>query len=256
MTRHASVFLTAALLAATASPASAQDGGPAPLLEASAEPVYPLDAYPEPAHAAGAYFHENEAGAPYARHHYPAAGLPPVPSVGYTEEDRRAWLDDCRAEYYGEGERDGGIIGGILGAVTGGIIGNRVADGERLGGTLLGAGVGGLAGLAIGAAIGAATDREEIDECEAYLRRYESGYRHGWPKHPYPYGYPTHGYPVMMVPVKIETRYVYSEPIRHEKDIVVEEWIEEDVVETKIVSQPTKYVKPKAEKGKTVRSSK
>jgi hypothetical protein len=206
-------------------------------------------------------------GAPYYDHedYRDGPGLPPMPSVGYTAADRDDWLSECRETYYGEGKRTGGIIGGLLGAIGGGILGHEVTNGSRtrrIGGTLIGAGIGGLAGLAIGSAIGAAGDEERIDECEAYLQRWQGGYRPG-PGYGYPagYGYGYYGYTTVMVPVQVQAAYTYSAPIRREHEYVIEEIIEEKVVVpatkyTKYIEQapapapapaPAKYVK-----GKTV----
>jgi len=143
----------------------------------------------------------------------------PARQLGYTEEQRDAWLTECRLlysrdsyydrGYYGRGrhddDADGGIIGGLLGAVIGGIAGNRIADGERLGGTLIGAGLGGLAGAVIGSAIDAADGDDDYDYheagedswasqyCNAYLRRYEAGATAGH------YTHAAYAQPVMMV---------------------------------------------------------
>ena len=272
MMRHTFTALAAALLACGASPVAAQNGEdlpPMPPLPApqAAQPAYPAAPAGMPAHALPAYPggpYPGEAVHPGDVAEYPPP-LPPVPSVGYTAADREAWLGDCRAEYYGEDERKGGFLGGLLGAVTGGLIGHEVTGGSdtrRIGGTLIGAGVGGLAGLAIGSVIGAASDHERIDECEAYLRRYEAGYGHDRPGYRYhqAYGHAAYGYPMtmMMVPVQIQTHYSYSEPIRRHKEIEVEEWVEEKVVETTAARRPGKYVKaaPATKLVKTVRSTK
>ena len=178
----------------------------------------------------------------------PAAygGLPPVPSIGYTQDQRDAWLADCRQQYSGS-KKKGGLIGGLLGAIGGGIAGHELTDGSktrRLGGTLIGAGVGGLVGAAIGSAIGGAADRKDMDECEAYLQHYTGGYQYG---NGYGYGYGYGGYVTVMVPVQVQGAYTYSAPTRHETSYVVEEVIEEkvDVPQTKYVKAVpvTKYVK-------------
>ncbi|WP_305097571.1 hypothetical protein [Croceibacterium aestuarii] len=190
---------------------------------------------------------------------YPAVqGLPPVPSVGYTRDQREAWLADCRQQYYGPKKKNGGIIGGLLGMVGGGIAGHELTDGprtRRIGGTLIGAGVGGLVGAAIGSAIGAAADREDMDECEAYLSHYTGGYGLGpMPAAPaygpgYGYGYGYGGYVTIMVPVPMQPTYIYTAPTRHETRYVTEEVVEERIAapRTKYVRtiQPTKYIKAK-----------
>lgn len=71
---------------------------------------------------------------------------------------------------------------------------------------------------------------------------------------PAPCGCAGYGYPVMWVRVPIETRYSYSEPVRHEKTIV-----EERTVHETVPARRTKYVPPpatKMTKGKIVRSAK
>lgn len=121
-----------------------------------------------------------------------------APRLGYSNEQREAWLSDCRIVMRGdEGYHDdsryededdnGGLLGGLLGAVVGGVAGNRIGgSGDRLAGTLIGAGIGGIAGAVIGSAIGGEDDDRGYDEreangawagdyCEAYLRRYEAG---------------------------------------------------------------------------------
>ena len=167
--------------------------------------------------------------------------------IGYPPDQRAAWLEDCRAAYYdGAGRRRGEIVGGVLGAVAGGVAGNRIADGAGLGGTLIGAGVGGLAGAAIGGAIGGERDRDRLDECEAYLLRYEQSFAGGQGAHGYGYG------PVMWVKVPI---------IRKRSDCncerMVEEWIEEEEIAP--APAPVKRVRirqPAPVKTKTVRYAK
>ena len=86
---------------------------------------------------------------------------------------------------------------------------------------------------AIGGAIGSESDRDRLDECEAYLLRHEQGYRgpvyaqaHGYPQghaqgaYGYHYPYP---YPVMWVKVPIVT-----ERRGCGCETVVEEWVEEE----------------------------
>jgi len=66
----------------------------------------------------------------------------------------------------------------------------------------------------------------------------------------------------MWMPVPVETRYRYSAPIRHEREIVEERVVREKVVETKTVpvKRETKYVKSaprtKYTKDKVVRTTK
>ena len=227
MTIRTASWLAAAVLAATAAPAFAQDGpyhpGPPPPLPQADEEAWDED-YAEDAYEdEGAEWREH----PVPHRTHQGRGLPPLvvaPAMGYSAAQRGAWLAQCRAAYHdASGRRRGEAIGGVLGAVAGGVAGNRIADGERLGGTLIGAGVGGLAGAAIGGAIGAASDRDEIDACEAYLLRYEQSYDgHGAVPGAHGYGYP-YG-PVMWVKVPIVTH-------RHGRDCgcetVVEEWVEE-----------------------------
>jgi hypothetical protein len=54
--------------------------------------------------------------------------------------------------------------------------------------------------------------------------------------------------PVMWVPVPIQTRYSYSPPIRHDREVVEEKVISERVAETVTapVKRETKYVKSSA----------
>ena len=283
MKRALATLFLATAVSAIAAPAVAQDGYHLP------PPPPPMAGYPQvdyapaPVTAPAEVYYESAAvpypGGPvpgpapilHAQHHaqggyHGGPGLPPLPSVGYTAADRDAWLADCRTTYYGEGKRNGGIIGGLLGAIGGGIVGHEVTNGNRtrrIGGTLIGAGVGGLAGLAIGAAIGAATDRDErIDECEAYLRRWQGGYLPAGAGYGYQqgYGYGYHGYTTVMVPVQVQSGYTYSAPIRRENSYVIKDVIEERVVPATKYVRATKYVKAapatKYVTGKTVRRTK
>jgi hypothetical protein len=86
---------------------------------------------------------------------------------------------------------------------------------------------------------------EDFDDCEPHPEPFGMGYRHGGPGPAYHYrhGYPGYAVPVMWVPVKIKTRYVYSEPLRREKEVVVEEWVEDEVVERKTLSRSRKASK-------------
>ncbi|MXO60508.1 hypothetical protein GRI89_13260 [Altererythrobacter salegens] len=277
MKRVTSLLLAASGLAMVASPALAQDSytlppppppvvyQPAPVQQAPA--VMPVQTYPAApmpqVQYQGQYEGQVQAIGPVRQYGYGAVqypqpapqyappvtqypaeypaqtGLPPVPTVGYTLQQREAWLADCRRRYYGEKKKSGGLIGGLLGAIGGGIAGHEVTNGSshrRLGGTLIGAGVGGLLGAAIGSAIGAASDRDDIDECEAYLNNYTGGYGPGPAYGPYGYGYT--GYVTVMVPVATQATYTYSAPTRRETQYVTEE-----IVEEKVVVPQTKYVR-------------
>ena len=174
-------------------------------------------------------------------------------TLGYSPEDREAWLADCRVLYLGDdgyyGERDerdgdGNLIGGLLGAIVGGIAGNRIAGrGDRLPGTILGAGIGGVAGLAIGSVIDAVSggdddDRYEYDDreyadaaqyCEAYLRRYESGGG---------YAHAVYAQPVMMAPATQLVR----RPGRY-REVVREEWVDVPVA---VTPRPARRAAPRA----------
>jgi hypothetical protein len=223
MTIRSASLLAAAALAAATAPALAQDRGydpgPPPPLPAWDDEweEYPDDEYGDDEDVRE--HHRDRAGHPGMRGHGPRHPM------GYPLEHRAAWLEQCRAAYYDEsGRRRGQVIGGLLGAVAGGVAGSEIAEGDdNLGGTLIGAGVGGLAGAAVGGAIGAETDRERIDECEAYLLRHEqsyAGYGHAAGAYGYHYPYP---YPVMWVKVPVVT-----ERGDCGCESVVEEWVEEE----------------------------
>ena len=140
------------------------------------------------------------------RHERHGLSASPDGRLGYTLQEREAWLADCRYVmsggsdygYYDDRDGNGALVGGLLGAVVGGVAGNRIADGDRLLGTVVGAGLGGLAGAAIGSAVdgdgrrGRELSADEVYAaryCDAYLRRYEMSGGAG-------YGY---AQPVMMV---------------------------------------------------------
>jgi hypothetical protein len=191
--------------------------------------------------------------------------LPPIPegpeygpgeAAGYGEEEREAWLAECRDRVDAGGDR---VAGAVIGGVVGGVAGNRIAGrGNRLEGTLIGAGVGAVAGAAIDGAV----DRgNATDFCEDYLERYESSDQGGYS---YAYGAAGHGGHgmkfhgghggayyggrVMWVPVKISGGCKPKCDCKQER--VVEEWVEEPapparrVIPTKRVPiKPTKYTK-------------
>ncbi len=113
-----------------------------------------------------------------------------VPNMGYTYDQRAAWLEQCRAAYSGSqgvSSTEGAVIGGVVGAVAGGAAGAAIDDGDT-DGTLIGAGVGAVAGAAIGSAVAADSSDAGYDQCEDYLARYEQGYS-GYAQGPAPEGY-------------------------------------------------------------------
>ena len=167
-----------------------------------------------------------------------------APRLAYSNEDREAWLADCRIvmrgdDYYEDNryedkDDNGGLLGGLLGAVVGGVAGNRIGgSGNRLAGTLIGAGVGGVAGAVIGSAIdsdheddgryGRDADRGWAGEyCDAYLRRYEASGQVATVQ-------TAHAQPVALM----------QAPPRHGamREIVREEWVDVPVEE---VARPTR----------------
>ncbi len=163
-------------------------------------------------------------------------GLPPQPASvqrGYSEDERDAWLKECRKRY-----SDDGLGGALIGGVLGGFAGNRIAGkGNRTVGTIAGAAVGAVAGAAIDKAEDAPRVR---DECESYLLRYEAGYGAGYPQAatyaqpgPPPYGQPSYGYaPVMWVPTIVGWK------CKTKKQPVVEE----------VAPRPARRVIPKPDK--------
>lgn len=236
-------YVLAAALAAVAAPAFAQDdyhpGPPPPLPEVGDAgwdetwEEYPAESYRDD--KARGDRHRRPGDGHGERWH----GAPP-PTVGYSDEQRGRWIEQCRANYDDAGgARRGAVVGGLLGAVAGGVAGNRIADGERLGGTLIGAGVGGLAGAAIGGAIGAGSDRDRaerhIDACEDYLLQYEQSFRgHGSAQGAFGYGYPYA--PVVWIKVPIVTH-------RRGRDCGCETVIEERVEERPAPTPRAKRVK-------------
>lgn len=167
-----------------------------------------------------------------------APALPPQPAtfeLGYSADERAAWLAECRAR-----QEDNGLGGALIGGLAGGIIGHEVAgSGNRTAGTIIGAG----AGAVVGAAIDRAEDRGRIDACDDYLTRYENSYL-AQPgaagAYPAAYGY-GYGAPVMWVPVRISHR--HGKGCGCAREQVVEEWIEEEVIETPVRQAPPAPVK-------------
>lgn len=169
------------------------------------------------------------------RHHQQMQHRDPAPRLAYSNEEREAWLADCRImmrgeDYYTSARSDehddenGDLIGGLLGAVVGGIAGNRIGgSGDRLVGTLIGTGIGGIAGAVIGGAVddddedyatrdyADASDAYAADYCAAYLRRYEASGSIGQVAY-------AQAQPMMMV----------AAPARHGamREIIREEWVD------------------------------
>ena len=113
---------------------------------------------------------------------------------GY-EQQRGAWLAECRRRFSRhDGRRDDGVGGALLGGVAGGVLGNVIAGhGNRTVGTIVGAGVGAVAGAVIDRAEDRVHDQGESDYCESYLDYYS--HAGGG------YGYQMMAAPMMMVPV-------------------------------------------------------
>lgn len=172
--------------------------------------------------------------------------LPPIPASYGTnpvdqpdmdrmgwDQERAAWLSECRQRFGGRGKTAGGVIGGLIGGVAGSAIAGR---GQRA----LGAVVGGVAGAVTGAAIGNSSDRRNArDYCESYLDRYMANYHQSYypayanrgyaysqgifPQGPVAYTYavqPT----IVMVPVVLTTVATQIAP-QQECTEVVEEWV-------------------------------
>ena len=162
----------------------------------------------------------------------------------YSDDERQAWLGECRRRHSGSG-----VGGAIIGGVIGGVAGNRIAGhGNRAVGT--------VAGTAVGAVAGAAIDKSQAseqarDDCEDYLDRYEASYSAPYasaygaypapggppgypPPGPLPYGY---GYaPMIWVPVWLPGCCDCKPKTR---EVVTEEWVEE---------RPTHRVIPKPQR--------
>ena len=107
----------------------------------------------------------------------------------------------------------------------------------------------------VGAAIDRAEDRGRVDACEDYLTRYENSYLAGGgapgaygPAYGYGYGY---GAPVMWVPVRIGHR--HGKGCGCAREEVVEEWIEEEVIETPFRPAPPAPVKTVPAKPRSIK---
>lgn len=168
--------------------------------------------------------------------------MPPQPDDRRAEweEQRAAWLDECRArmdrqdDYYDNGwrrKRSSGVTGAVLGGVAGGLAGRAIAgDGDKGVGTVAGAAVGAVAGAAIERAAGSRHERHERrsysgDYCEQYFNYYtQQGMgHHGW-------GY---GQPMMMVPVMTMQGHHGHGGKECKETVVTEEWV--------TVRQPRRY---------------
>jgi hypothetical protein len=273
MSTRTALLLTAAALLGTAGPAFGQDHGSAAGDEEIQWQQYEVvqqsgdEAYQAGAEASDAA----EANDPWAnmqpasradrrdeyvrRRNYddrqPEMYRSNAPRLAYSNEDREAWLADCRIVMrgddsyyedprYEDDDKDGGLLGGLLGAVVGGVAGNRIGgSGDRLAGTLIGAGVGGVAGAVIGSAIDS-SDHDERSErdafggwsgeyCEAYLRRYEASGQVG----------------------AASTQLAYAQPAAMRsgamREIVREEWIDVPVEED---ARPARQAASTAERAK------
>ncbi|MCB5425366.1 glycine zipper 2TM domain-containing protein [Altererythrobacter sp. CC-YST694] len=165
---------------------------------------------------------------------YGQAGLPPQPITmkpAYSQEEREAWLRDCRRRY---GDKDNGLGGAVIGGVLGGVAGNVIAgEGNRTIGTVVGATVGALAGAAIDKGEDKARTR---DFCEDYLTRYEGNAEAygGQVYGSYPYGAYSTGQ-VMWIPVVVGWT---CKP----KEEIVEEWPARRIIPAKPSSAKTKYI--------------
>jgi hypothetical protein len=205
-------------------------------------------------------------GADYYDGAYEPAPLPPIPDaqvaqagpaqiVGYSIEEREAWLAECRDRV----GYDNGVGGAIIGGVIGGVAGNRIAGrGNRTVGTVVGAGVGAVAG----AAIDKAEDRGAArGYCEDYLDRYEAFYANGGARYGYPAaGYGTAGvgaYPyaapysgrVMWLPVVVKKRRLAG------CDCAQEQVIEQEVVRPAPAKRVIRYRRSVSQTGKYTKSN-
>lgn len=154
--------------------------------------------------------------------------MPPEGARGGWDQQRDAWLTECRRRL-----SDNGVGGAVIGGLIGGVAGHEIAGrGDKVIGTVAGAAVGAIAG----AAIDKAEDRgRNRDRCEAMLQGYgtqQQGYGNGYST-AYGYGYAV---PMMMVPVMM-----VPAPRRECKEVVTTEYV------TEYVTVPTRhrYIKPR-----------
>ena len=269
MANRTALFLTTAALLTAATPALAQDNryGNYPAAEEiewqQHEVVQDLPGYETTYETADDY----EADAPVRRRSidrrrhssqvYPSQYQQSAPRLAYSNEEREAWLADCRivmrdddyydryddARYDDEDDGNGGFLGGLFGAVAGGIAGNRIAGrGDRLAGTLIGAGVGGVAGAVIGDALDDDDDRRDYrdddyrdsayrnadDYCGAYLRRYEASGQAGS-------GQMVYVQPVTMVAAPAQRGAM--------REIIREEWV--DVADEPVETRTRRSIAPR-----------
>ncbi|WP_296675247.1 glycine zipper 2TM domain-containing protein [Novosphingobium sp.] len=166
------------------------------------------------------------------------AGYAPQYDQAAWEDQRAAWLDECRANH--RGGRKGKTIGGALvGGVVGGLVGNAVAGrGDKTLGTIAGAAVGAAAGGALGSGADRRDERRSIDYCESYLERHTaSGY--GQPGYGYTYAYQPM---TVMVPVMI----AQAQPIAASSQPRTRECTETQVIEEWVPVGPRKrYIPPR-----------
>lgn len=226
-----------------ASPALARDPQGSPPAEDYYGPVPMLKAAPPP-------YSSLPYSGPTMAMPYGQAGLPPQPVTmqpAYSQEEREAWLRDCRHRY---GDKDNGLGGAaVIGGVLGGVAGNVIAgEGNRTIGTVVGATVGAVAGAAIDKGEDKARAR---DFCEDYLTRYEDNAQiYGAQAYgAYPYGSAYSNGQVMWMPIVVGWNCIPREKI-------VEEWVEERPTRRAIPAKPTpaktKYVPVRKAATKTV----
>jgi hypothetical protein len=182
---------------------------------------------------ATALAHDHGGPVPEADNPHHGHAMPPQPDETRArwEDDRAAWLDECRSRMdrrveYDDGwgrRRSSGVTGAVLGGVAGGLAGRAIAgDGDKGVGTVAGAAVGAVAGAAIERAAGSRQERHERrsysgDYCEQYFNYYTQGGmgHHGW-------GY---GQAMMMVPVMTMQGHGHQHGKHCKETVVTEEWV-------------------------------